>query len=153
MVFGKFVTEEKDRQEVLRIRDAVYAENPVLRNADEMQDAFCIYALVYAGEEPAGMGSMYFDGENFGIREIAVLSEFRGQQYGDFLVRLLIDKAVMSNAQEIHLDALHGTEAFFAKVGFAKEGSLFEKSSTMWQPMLLHTDQIHKCCGCGKQTT
>ena len=149
MVFGKFVTEEKDMELVREICRRVFVEELGLDQAGTMTDAFCLNALVYAGDQPAGMGRIMFDGERFTIAEVAVLPEYRGDSYGDFITRLLIDKAMMSNAQEIHLDARQGTEGFFAKIGFQNDGAAYEGCGGLWQPMVLKTDQIHKCCNCG----
>lgn len=149
MVFGKFVTDEKDMKEVQKICNRVFGEEMGLDLSGTMTDEFCMNALVYAGENPAGMGRIMFDGERFTIAEVAVLPEYRNEKYGDFLVRLLVDKAMMSNAREVHLDAFHGTEGFFETIGFEQDGALFEGFGGMWQPMILRTDRIHKCCNCG----
>ena len=149
MVFGKFVTEEKDMELVREICQRVFVEELGLNQTGTMTDEFCMNALVYAGDVPAGMGRIMFDGERFTIAEVAVLPEFRGEGYGDFIARLLVDKAVMSNSREVHLDARQGTEGFFEKIGFQTEGEAFEGCGGRWQPMALMTDQIHKCCNCG----
>lgn len=147
MVYGKFVTEGRDIETVRAICNKVFAEELGLDISGNTGDEFCMNALVYAGEKPACAGRISFDGESFAIDRIAVLPERRGESYGDFMVRLLVDKAVMSNAKEIHLDALQGTEGFFSSIGFEKAGDLFERSGGIWQPMILCTDKIHKCCG------
>lgn len=149
MVFGKFVTEKKDMDLVREICDKVFREELGLNLSGAMTDEFCMNALVYAGEEPVAVGRIMYDGERFSISEIAVLPEYRGEKYGDFMVRLLVDKAMMSNAREIHLDAFHGTEGFFAAIGFETDGEMFEGFGGMWQPMILRTEKIHKCCDCG----
>ncbi|MCC8029397.1 MAG: GNAT family N-acetyltransferase [Lachnospiraceae bacterium] len=148
MVFGKFVTEEKDMDIVRSIYEQVFQKELGLDDPETMDDAFCVNALVFVGEEPAGMGRVLFDGEDFRIRDIAILPAYRGDSYGDFMVRLLVDKVMMSNAQEIRLDALTGTEGFFRTIGFEAEGEVFEKHGGRWQPMILYTGSIHKCCGC-----
>ena len=56
MVFGKFVTEEKDMELVREICRRVFVEELGLDQTGTMTDAFCLNALVYAGEQPAGMG-------------------------------------------------------------------------------------------------
>lgn len=148
MVFGKFVTQKADMELVQEIYHKVFKEELGVETADDV-DEFCQNALVYAGERPAGMGKILFDGERFTIAGVAVLPEFRGESYGDFLLRLLIDKAVMSSARELHLDARQGTEGFFEKTGFQKSGTAFEDRGAVWQPMILKTDEIHNCCNCG----
>ncbi|MCD7922878.1 MAG: GNAT family N-acetyltransferase [Clostridiales bacterium] len=151
MVFGKFVTEEKDMDTVRSIYEQVYQKELGLDILKTTEDEYCINALVFAGEDPAGMGRVLFDGEDFRIRDVAILPAYRGDSYGDFMVRLLVDKAMMSNAQEIRLDALAGTEEFFRTIGFETEGETFEDHGGRWQPMVLHAGSIHKCCDCQEQ--
>ncbi|MEI3338635.1 MAG: GNAT family N-acetyltransferase [Eubacterium sp.] len=148
MVFGKFISGKDDLRQVQEIRQKVFAEELGLTMLGEMPDEFCMHALAYEGEQPVGMGRIMYDGDRFTIAGIAVLPEYRGQKYGDFLARLLIDKAMMSNAQEIYLDALSGTESFFGKLGFEVCGAEYDNLGGSWIPMILHTDQIHKCCNC-----
>ena len=149
MVFGKFISGADDLAEVQAIRQRVFAEELGLSMLTEMPDEFCMHALVYEEDKTVGMGRILFDGERFTIAGIAVLPEYRGQKYGDFLIRLLIDRAVMSNAQEIYLDALCGTEGFFKGAGFEICGEQYENLGGAWIPMVLHAGQIHKCCDCG----
>lgn len=150
MVFGRFVSGTGDLAQVKEIRQKVFIQELGIEESGEMPDEFCMYAVVYDGDCPAGTGCISYDGDRFTIAGIAVLQEYRGQKYGDFLIRLLIDKAIMSNAREIYLDALAGTEKFFEITGFEKCGERYENRGKVWIPMLLHTDRIHKCCGCGK---
>ena len=84
------------------------------------------------------------------IQEVAVLPEFRRKKYGDFIVRLLIDKAMLSGAQTIEADVLQGAEILFQEVGFAEAGAWYEKEGRQWQPMQLQAGNIHKCCNCGQ---
>lgn len=80
-------------------------------------------------------GGITFDGESYRIQEVAVLPEFRRKKYGDFIVRLLIDKAMLSGAQTIEADVLQGAEVLFQEVGFAEAGTWYEKEGRQWQPM------------------
>lgn len=95
-------------------------------------------------------GGITFDGESYRIQEVAVLPEFRRKKYGDFIVRLLIDKAMLSGAQTIEADVLQGAEVLFQEVGFAEAGTWYEKEGRQWQPMQLQAGNIHKCCNCGQ---
>ncbi len=150
MVFGKFISGADDLTQVQEIRQKVFVQELGLSMKEDMPDEFCMHALAYAGDMPVGIGRILFDGERFTIAGIAVLPEYRGQMYGDFLIRLLVDKAMMSNAREIFLDALAGTEDFFRTIGFEVCGESYENLGGTWTPMVLHTAQIHKCCDCGR---
>lgn len=151
MVFGKLVSgSEKNEQtrQVAEIRNRVLEQECGLKIEAE-PEAFCMYALAYEGDVPVATGGIAFDGETYRIQEVAVLPEFRRKKYGDFIVRLLIDKAMMSGAQSIEADVLKGAEALFQEVGFAEAGTWYEKDGRQWQPMQLQAGNIHKCCNCG----
>lgn len=148
MIYGKFISGVDDLTEVKKIRETVFEQECGLTMLDEMPDEFCMHALAYEEEEVVGMGRILFDGDTFTIAGVAVLPEYRGKKYGDFIVRLLIDKAMMSNAREIYLDARKGTEHFFEIFGFQIHGAEYENLGGSWIPMVLHTDQVHKCCDC-----
>lgn len=85
--------------------------------------------LAYEGDTPVATGEITFDGESYRIQEVAVLPEFRRKKYGDFIVRLLIDKAMLSGAQTIEADVLQGTEVLFQEVGFAEAGAGMKKKA------------------------
>ena len=107
------------------------------------------YALAYEGETAVATGGISFDGASYQMKEVAVLPEFRRKKYGDFIVRLLIDKAMMSGAQMINADVLQGAVPLFETVGFKASGELYEKDGKQWLPMQLQAESIHKCCNCG----
>lgn len=148
MVFGKLVSEPKDAEVAAQIYTTVYEEELGLAGDLSAADGFCQDALAYDGDIPVGVGSIMYDGDRFTITGVAVRKEHRRKRYGDFLVRLMVDKALMSNAQEIYLDARTGTEDFFAGIGFQVNGEAFERFGESWTPMKLTSNQIHKCCGC-----
>ena len=98
MVFGKLVSgseKNEQMQQVTDIRNAVLGQELQLSIKEE-PDAFCMYALAYEGETAVATGGISFDGESYQMKEVAVLPKFRRKKYGDFIVRLLIDKAMMS---------------------------------------------------------
>lgn len=153
MVFGKLISGADDLTPVKEIQKKVFEEELGLSVRTDLPDEFCMHALAYDGDQdiPVGTGRILFDGERFTIAGIAVLKEYRGQMYGDFLIRLLLDKAMMSNAGEIHLDALAGTEEFFKTIGFEVCGESYGSCGGNWTPMVLYAARIHKCCDCVKR--
>lgn len=152
MIFGKLISgseESEQTRQIAAIRKQVFCEELKIP-VNEETDAFAMYALAYEGETAVGTGAMTFDGEQYEIRDVAVLPEYRRKQYGDFLVRLLIDKAIMSGAQQIAAEVLTDAVPLFTKIGFETSGESYERSGKNWQPMQLKAGNLHKCCGCGK---
>ena len=146
MVFGKLVSgseKNEQMQQITDIRNSVLGQELQLPIKEE-PDAFCMYALAYEGETPVATGGISFDGASYKMKEVAVLPEFLRKKYGDFIVRLLIDKAMMSGAQMINADVLQGAVPLFETVGFKASGALYEKDGKQWLPMQLQAESIHK---------
>ncbi len=159
MVYGRFATEKADLETANEIIRTVFEEELGFPEQDE-EEEFILSAIVFTGDPdqtasgegaaavPAGAGRLVFDGTRVFLGEVAVLPPHRGQAYGDFLVRLLIDRAAQAGAAEVRIDALAGTEDFFAGIGFLPEGEPFERAGGMWQPMVLVIDEMPRCEGC-----
>lgn len=150
MVRGRFYSGQDDLAELLKIREMVFCQelqmDPDVEN--DGQDDYCMHVLAFDNEQPVAVGRIAFDGWNFVISRVAVLPEHRGKKYGDFVVRMLIDKAMMSNAKQVQLDALEGTEGFFETIGFQTEKDAGVLGDKKLVHMVLNTDAIHKCCSC-----
>ena len=117
MVFGKLVSgseKNEQMQQVTDIRNAVLGQELQLSIKEE-PDAFCMYALAYeAGNGSCKPAGFPFDGESYQMKEV-VAAEVSQKKYGDFIVRLLIDKAMMSGAQMIKADVLQGKRYRFLR--------------------------------------
>lgn len=151
MVCGKLVSgseRNEEMQQMTEIRNAVLKEELHLPIQEDM-DAFCMYALAYEGDKAVATGGISFDGEVYRIQEVAVLAAYRKKKYGDFIVRLLIDKAMMSGAQVIEADIIKEAMPLFESIGFTISGEMYEKEGKIWAPMQLLVGSIHKCCNCG----
>ncbi len=159
MVYGRFAVEKADLEAANEIIRTVFEEELGLPEQSDGEEFF-LSALVFtgdpdqpasgesAGAAPAGAGRLVFDGTRVSLAEVAVLPPYRGQAYGDFLVRLLIDRAGQAGAAEIRIDALAGTEEFFTGIGFLPDGEPFARDGGMWQPMVLVVKEMHRCEGC-----
>ncbi len=150
MIYGKLVKEKEELDIVNNITRKVFAEELGLVMSEDDGDGFVLSALVFDGTEPVCAGHLVTDGSSVSITEVSVLPEYRGKKYGDFIVRFLADTALESNAQEVCLDALAGTEGFFRTIGFEAAGEEIEKNGGTWQPMILYADRFRSCFACQK---
>ena len=66
----------------------------------------------------AGYGRVTYDLENFVIDNFCVLKEYRGNFYGDFVVRMLVDKAIQCSADAIYCSVPSHLEGFLKSIGF-----------------------------------
>lgn len=150
MIEGKFLSGEEDLSIIKDIRSRVFCQEMGIsaKAEEDGMDDRCMHAFVYAAGEPAACGRIMYDGWNFVISRVAVLPEYRRQKYGDFLVRLLIDKALQANAAEIQTEATEASLPFFESIGFVAEGQPFMLDGVTVFPMKLLTAALHSCCGC-----
>ncbi len=153
MIYGRFATEKADLETANALIGRVFEDEPGLAE-QETEEEFVLTAVVFAEADPgwkaAGAGRLLFDGRRFTITDVAVLPEYRGEGYGDFITRLLTDRAMTAGAQKIFLDAFSGTAGFFETIGFVPEGEEFEKNGGRWQPMALAVQPIRSCGSCGQ---
>ena len=126
MVTGKLIAGNGDLAEVMDIRIKVFVDEqgfPLEEEKDEY-DARAVHALLYDdNHEPAATGRLYIDNDGYWhLGRIAVLKEKRGQQLGDLVMRMLLDKAIGVGAQHFRLSAQKQAEGFYAIYGFTPYG-------------------------------
>lgn len=123
MIQGRFVSEIKE----INIVEDIFNKTGVYLGKKEILlcQSNYIRALVYEGMEnqfPAAAGSMILAEDEARIMAVAVLSEYRGKSYGEFLIRMLIDKAKTSGIQKITLSCEERMADYFQKYGFRPAG-------------------------------
>ncbi len=123
LIQGKLLSQGSNLSEVYFIRRKVFIEEMKLPEAVEYdgQDDLSIHVIVYeeAGSKKAvATGRISFDGECCEIGYIAVLKEYRNKQYGDFTVRMLLNKAFTSGIHVVKSMVYSDSVAFFEKIGF-----------------------------------
>lgn len=150
MVRGKFYSAQDDLSRIKMIREQVFQREMGIpaEVEEDGQDPFCMHVIALDGETPVATGRISYDGWEFVISKVAVLSEQRGKKYGDFVVRMLVDKAMMSNADKVKVEAFEEAAGFFETIGFERLGEAGELAGRSLVEMELKTDQIHKCCNC-----
>ena len=123
MVQGKFISGKSDLKDILYIRSEVFIKELMLYEECE-EGAFdidAIHAVVYEGASqiyPVSIGRLIIEKDILRIDKVAVLQDFRGKGYGDFVVRMLLDKAKSFHIDKIVIDAPKKTTKFFNKLGF-----------------------------------
>jgi ribosomal protein S18 acetylase RimI-like enzyme len=123
LIQGKLLSHGNDLSDVYMIRRKVFIEEMKIPETDEYdgQDDLAMHVIVYeeAGSKQAvATGRIIFDGESCQIDHVAVLKEFRNRQYGDFAVRMLLNKAFTSGIHVVRSMVCFDSVAFFEKLGF-----------------------------------
>lgn len=153
MIRGKYLSGDDDLSEVYQLREAVFQRELGFPKELERDgyDKLAIHAVACEGEVTVATGRILYDGEIYRISRVAVRADYRGSGYGDFVVRMLINKAMLSGAQEIYVSTLEAGRGMFEKIGFEVCGEAYENGGLVYLPMWIRLDNLHKCCDCGEK--
>ena len=80
-------------------------------------------------------GRIIIENGKYKIGRIAVLKEERGKQYGDFIVKMLVNKGFLSGAEEVYVGALKHAISFYKKIGFEECGEPYTDMGMLHYPM------------------
>ncbi len=138
--------------DIYAIRNKVFCEEqgiPFEVEHDD-RDKEAIFALAFEeGEDfkkPVATGRLLFLEDSFKIGKIATLKEYRKMGYGDFVVRMLIDKAFTMGAKEIFVDAQLTAVDFYKTIGFRTVGDVFEEAGLKYQKMVVEPHTCKRNC-------
>lgn len=121
MIEGKYLYgADSDLSEVFEIRKEVFVKEDGIDEKDEFDglDTMCVHGIISVAGKNVGTGRILFDGDEFRIGHICILKEERGKKYGDFLVRMLVDKAFLSGANEVVVGSKINAISFYETIGF-----------------------------------
>lgn len=151
MIQGKLLSGQADLTEIHQIWEEVFIKEenlPIEVSNDENRDNM-IYALVYEGAGsncPVAAGRMSMQEESAEIELVAVLEGYRRKEYGDFIVRMLLDKAVTSGRKNITVAAPLSLADFFQRQGFETTEKNIERFGRNCNIMKFNNQIIKKCC-------
>lgn len=132
---GRIIQAGDDLTEVINIRTKVFVEEYKNSYNEEFDqnDNIAIHAVAYESRENSGesqasryektaiaTGRIIYDGDECIIDRIAVLKKHRNKGYGDFIVRLLLNKAFMAGIKKVYAISYEDTKGFYEKIGFIK---------------------------------
>ena len=149
MIKGQYLSYGDDLTKVHEIRKAVFTEEYGIPEDVELDDddIMAMHVILDYENEKVGTGRMKFDGETFILDKMAVLKEHRNNGYGEFIVRMLLDKVFLANGKEIFTDATKDTVEFFKKIGFVEIGDEYEKDKLIYVPMKVQKGSVKTKCG------
>ncbi len=130
---GRMKTKQDDLSDIVYIREKVFQEELDIPKSleEDDNDKNAEFAVVYKvvdipqgeDEKPVATGRLIVDADgNYKIGRIAVLPEERGNQYGDMIVKMLINKAFTIGANEVYVGAQTHAIGFYEKMGFVSTG-------------------------------
>lgn len=143
MVNTEWLTTEDGLTEVMEIRRRVFLDECGLDTDYLTPDDGASILLVREGDTPVATGRIMPLGGSQLLGQVAVLPEYRGHAYGDFLVRLLIRRAYELGAYEQYVDARPQAAGFYRKLGFSATG---ERAGTREAIRMKHTGDVTGYC-------
>lgn len=153
MIQGKYLYYGDDLTQAFDIRRKVFVDEQKVSEEEEFDeiDNIAVHAIVFDTDDknkPVATGRVYPNpnGDNFCIGRIAVLKEARGKYYGDFVVRLLLNKALLSGAKEVILSAQVRAIPFYEKIGFISYGDIFQDAGIDHVKMKIIPENICRKC-------
>jgi predicted GNAT family N-acyltransferase len=118
---------DADRQVLERIRREVFVREQGIPESEEWdgEDAASVHVLATLNREPVGTGRLNPAGK---IGRIAVMSGTRGRGIGTRILRCLILEARRHGIREPYLHAQVQAVPFYERLGFSREGEVFDEA-------------------------
>lgn len=148
MIQGKFLYGSEKLEEIIQVRRSVCmeTENDCNMWEEDPWDADAIHVVINETEDcVVAVGRLRQDDTIFRMDRILVHPLKRGRYYGDFVVRMLLDKAFSLGAKEVVVLATPETVLFFEKIGFVAEDAMASGDI----PMKIQKSYV--CKGCQKE--
>lgn len=151
LIQGKLLSHGNDLTDVFMIRRKVFIEELKIPEEIEYddQDEQSIHVVVYeeaSCKNAVATGRISFDGEICEIDHIAVLKEFRNKQYGDFTVRMLLNKAFTSGIHVVRSMVNKESVTFFEKIGFHIISDESDNQNIKYHLMEIKSNDIKTKC-------
>jgi len=133
MISTKWFQGKRSLNDVLEIRKKVFLdEMKTLDNLlSDIYDDFAFNVVVYEDNIPAGTGRLLFKDGKYFIDMVCVIKEFRGYNYGDLVVRMLVRKAVDLGAESTYVTVNEDCKQLFDNIGFVKIDDIGNGESLM----------------------
>lgn len=160
LIQGKLLTYGDNLSEVLELRRKVFVEELAysLEDTFDDKDELSMHVIVYeedpnwkekivSNRKAVATGRVYFDGATCEIGNVAVLKDYRRKKYGDFTVRMLLNKAFISGVNKVFLTTPSNTLEFFETIGFKVINDSNIDRNLQQYTMVIHSNEVITQCG------
>ncbi len=158
---GKFKETGDDLSDVFYIRRKVFIEEQGVAEDSEFDDydksaVFCVVFEPKTNsnnseiEELVSVATgrlILLEDGRYKIGRIAVLKEYRGKKYGDMVVKMLVNRAFLSGANQVYISAQTRVIDFYHKIGFQEYGETYMEDGIEHIAMVLEKDKMCTSCG------
>ncbi|PKM57618.1 MAG: GNAT family N-acetyltransferase [Firmicutes bacterium HGW-Firmicutes-3] len=117
-----------------------------IQHERDFYDYFAHHVVVMEGDLPVATGRLIFTNEVFLLGRIAVLKNYRRKNYGDLVVRMLIDRAFSIGATEVEVHAQLSVQGFYEGIGFISIGEPFFEAGIEHITMVVDQNSLQKSC-------
>lgn len=149
MLQGKWLSGDDDLTDAFGLRRQIFVEEIGYDEKIEFDDHddICIHLVVYENQEPVATGRMEWlsDFDTIHMGRICVRRDKRNQRIGDFLVRVMLDKAFRAGASTVEIFAKEEVTGFYQKLGFKDQGPVEEVTGTPHHKMTCQALPVSPC--------
>ncbi len=138
MIMSRWISGGDDISDALAIRETVFVDEQGFSQALERdeKDDIAQHLILSEDGQPVGCARMFAERPGvIRVGRICILKPYRGQGYGDLIMRLLIDRALYLEAEEVRLGAQERVRGFYEKYGFIKIGDVYDEEGVPHIPM------------------
>jgi len=148
MLYAEIVKGSEGLEIQYDIRKKVFIEEQGVKEELERDeyDALCNHVIVVEDDIPVATGRVIYKDINPLIGRIAVLKEHRGKQYGDLVVRKLVDYCFRHGDERVEVHAQLPVVGFYEGIGFIQYGQVFIESGIKHVNMYLTQDNMKFKC-------
>ena len=124
MVSTKWFKGIENSEIYFEIKKKVFCDelNMDCKSINDGYDKLSYNIVLYEDEKAVGTGRLIFKDGKYLIDKLCVLSEFRGNSYGELIVRMLVRKAITIGAEKTYSIIDTKYKSLFEKVGFKEIG-------------------------------
>lgn len=147
MIKGIWVQGHENILDALKIRKKVFVEEQCIDENIEYddKDSISYHLIIYDNKIPVATCRLLIEEDVYLIGRVAVLKECRGQDFGDFVMRMAIRKAFDMGAKEVIVHAQIRVKEFYRKLEFSEFGTTYDEAGIPHINMK-RTKDVGGCC-------
>lgn len=150
MISGEFVVGIEGLEQTGVLRNEVFTGElgmPISFEKD-VYDHFAHHLVVSDGSNMVATGRLIIKDGEFLIGRIAVEKEARGNQYGDLVVRMLVDRAFhLLGAKSVVVHSMMPVRDFYSGIGFKVVGEPYTEATIEHITMVVRPEDLNSGCG------
>ena len=112
-------------EEAINIRTKVFVEEQGFKEEFDTIDKIAEHLILFVDDNPIGTCRYYIKDDSYYFGRLAILKDYRNQNYGSLLLKEAINNLKKENAHKVILNSQLSAKDFYSKHGFLQEGEVF----------------------------